>query len=64
MIDVPVSDRLTPGRTAPEASEMRPVMTPSCAQHVAATSQVDNAAIRTLVSFAMAPPERTNSNVE
>ena len=26
--------------------------------------QVDNAAIRTLVSFAMAPPERTNSNVE
>jgi hypothetical protein len=59
MIDVPVNDRVTPGNAAPEESVMRPVMTPSCAKHVAATNHVNNAANGILVSFAMTPPERS-----
>ena len=59
--DVPVSDNVTPGRAAPEESVIRPVITPSWAQHVADTISMSDADTRTLVSFAITPPERADS---
>jgi hypothetical protein len=64
MIDVPVSERFTPGKTALEESVMRPVMTPSCAEQVAATSHVQHVATRILVSFVITPPEQLDVEQE
>src|SRR5687768_13969227 len=57
MIAGPVSDRLTPGSTAPEGSVILPVMTPSCAHEVPVIARVNSVAnVAILRTFIAEPP--------